>query len=170
MVPRDQGWFKIDTIVTYFFPGSGGSGILPLATPQQGRVGRRVGHTRAREVRRHADEFQAGRTSAEFVELQSILLHDAGLPGLGRRGSDPRDVRSRKRWTIGGEAGEGGGADAEEGEEEESLVLRAVIIAARVMLLNPSDEAKEKLTRAPVDPSGPLHPLWVPACCSSLDF
>jgi hypothetical protein len=25
MVPRDQGWFKIDTIVTYFFPNRGGS-------------------------------------------------------------------------------------------------------------------------------------------------
>ena len=23
MVPRDQGWFRIDTIVMYFFPGSG---------------------------------------------------------------------------------------------------------------------------------------------------
>jgi hypothetical protein len=110
------------------------------ATERQG--GKEGGHTRAREVRRHADEFQAGRTRAEFVELQSVLLCDAGLPGLGRRGTDSRDVRSRKRLTIGGDAGEGGGTDAEEGEEEESLVLCAVMIAARVMLLDPSHEAK----------------------------
>lgn len=28
MVPRDQGWFKIATIVMYFFPGSALSSLL----------------------------------------------------------------------------------------------------------------------------------------------
>ena len=54
-------------------------------------------------------------------------------------------MRSRKRCTIGGEAGEGGGTNAEEGEEEEPLVLRAVMIVARVMLLDPGDEVNESL-------------------------
>lgn len=101
-----------------------------------------MGHTRTREVRRHADELQTGRTGGEFVELQGILLRDARLPGFGGRGADPRDVRSRKRCTVGGEAGEGAGAETEEGEEEESLVLRAVMIAAQIMLLIPRDQAK----------------------------
>ena len=101
-----------------------------------------MGRTRAGDVCRHADEFQAGRTSGELVELQVILLRDARPPSSGRRGADSRDVRSCKRCTIGGEAGEGTGADAEEGEEEEAPVLRAVIIAAHVMLLFPHDKAR----------------------------
>jgi hypothetical protein len=55
------------------------------------------------------------------------------LPGPGRRGTDPRDVRSRKRRTVGGEADQGAGANPEEGEEEEAFVLCAVIFAAHVM-------------------------------------
>jgi hypothetical protein len=51
-------------------------------------------------------------------------------------------VRSRKRRTVGGEAGKGAGADPEEGEEEEAFVLCAVIFAAHVMLLVPRKKAR----------------------------
>jgi hypothetical protein len=52
-------------------------------------------------------------------------MRDPMLPGPRPRGTDSRDVRSRKRRTVGGEAGQG--ADPEEGEKEEAFVPCAVI-------------------------------------------
>jgi hypothetical protein len=40
-----------------------------------------------REVRRHADHPQTGRARAELVELQRVLLRNAGPPCLGWRAS-----------------------------------------------------------------------------------
>ncbi len=46
IVPRDHRWFKIDTIVRYFFPGSGRSSNRPIRTTSRRSVGERdvLGH------------------------------------------------------------------------------------------------------------------------------
>jgi hypothetical protein len=110
--------------------------VLPSAKLERGIKEKEDQHTRTREVRRHADDFQAGCASVEFVKLHGILLRNAGPPGPGRRSADARDMRSREHCAVRGEAGEGAGANTEEGEEKEARMLCAVIAAQVILLID----------------------------------
>src|SRR6266404_9722893 len=116
IVPRDHGWFKIDTIVRYFFPGSGGSSNRPIRTTSRRSV--REGRTRARYERRHVDDFQPGDVRLELVELYLVLLRDSGAQTFRRHCTDASFVHCYECRAVWREACKGASADAKHGEEE----------------------------------------------------
>ena len=107
--------------------------------------GRGWERTGARDERRHADEFQAGGVRAELVELQLVLFRNSWAPAFRWRCADARFLRRRECRAVRRDAREGAGADSEDGEKEEALVLPANV--SRLSFCDNDLERGEGLTR-----------------------
>src|SRR6266404_3200982 len=77
IVPRDYGWFKIDTIVRYFFPGSGRSSNRPIRTTSHRSVGERdvLGHNISVSM------LMISSPAMFALSLSSCILYCSTTPG-----------------------------------------------------------------------------------------
>jgi hypothetical protein len=79
-VPRDQGWFKIATIVTYFFPGSGGSGISSVSDATAGGKGEGGWDTLGRE--KYVGMLTSSKLAVPAASLSSCRAYCSAMPGF----------------------------------------------------------------------------------------